>query len=53
MDINGELVIEVSMKGSPKPGAAPAAAGIAEIRRMVDADSSWGGVPKGGDSVRS
>lgn len=35
----GEEVIDVSIKGSPMPGAAPAAKGAAEIRRIVGKDS--------------
>ena len=45
-------MIEVSRKGSPKPGAAPAAVGTAEIRRIVGTGSGCGEVPKVGDSVR-
>ena len=46
-------VKEVSMKGSPKPGAEPAAVGAAEIRRIVGIESRWGEVGSCGDSVRS
>jgi hypothetical protein len=51
-DIDGGVVIEVSRKGSPKPGAAPAAVGTAEIRRIVGTGSGCGEVPEVGDSVR-
>jgi hypothetical protein len=41
------------MKGSPKPGAGPAAVGAAEIRRIVGIESRWGEAGGCWDSVRS
>lgn len=56
--VGGEAVTEgelkdVSMNGSPKPGAEPAAVGAAEIRRIVGIESRWGEVGSWGEGVRS